>query len=110
LLHRFPDDQTSAEAVMHLLTHRLDTIEGEYVVLNDGSGRGMRHRRSPPGMLERLRSQRRVIGALIIRETRTRFADAKLGYGWALIEPILHITLLSVTFAVLMNGQPRRRV
>jgi len=106
LLHRFPDDQASAEAVMHLLTHRLDTIEGEYVVLNDGSDRGMRQRRPPPGMLERLRSQRRVIAALIIRETRTRFADAKLGYGWALIEPILHITLLSVTFAVLMHGQP----
>ena len=106
LLHRFPDDQKSAEAVMHLLTHRLDTIEGDYVVLNDGVVRGMRLRRPPPGMLDRLRSQRRVIGALIIRETRTRFADAKLGYGWALIEPILHITLLSVTFAVLMHGQP----
>ncbi len=106
LLHRFPDDQISAEAVMHLLTHRLDTIDGEYVVLNDGRGRGMRSRRAPPRMLERLRSQRRIIGALIIRETRTRFADAKLGYGWALIEPILHITLLSVTFAVLMHGQP----
>jgi capsular polysaccharide transport system permease protein len=106
LLHRFPDDRTSAEAVMHLLTHRLDTIEGEYVVLNDATDRGMRPRRSPPGMLERLRSQCRVISALIIRETRTRFADAKLGYGWALIEPILHITLLSVTFAVLMQGRP----
>src|SRR5206468_8885873 len=30
LLRCFPDDQTSAEAVMHLLTHRLDTINGEY--------------------------------------------------------------------------------
>ena len=106
LLHRFPDDQISAEAVMHLLTHRLDTIDGEYVVLNDGGLRGVRPRRPPPGMLDRSRAQCRVIGALIIRETRTRFADAKLGYGWALIEPILHITLLSVTFAVLMQGQP----
>ncbi len=53
-----------------------------------------------------MRNQRRVIGALIIRETRTRFADSKLGYGWALMEPILHITLLSVTFAVLMHGRP----
>ncbi len=106
LLHRFPDDQPSAEAVMHVLAHRLDTIDGEFVVLNDGADRGMRHPHSPPEMLARLRNQRRVIGALIIRETRTRFADAKLGYGWALIEPILHITLLSVTFAVLMHGQP----
>src|SRR5205085_1286096 len=38
--------------------------------------------------------------------TRTRFGDAKLGYGWALIEPVLHITVLSATFAVLMHGQP----
>jgi len=106
LLHRFPDDQNSAEAVMHLLTHRLDTIDGEYVVLNDGIVRAARTRPPPPGWQERLRSQRRVIAALIIRETRTRFADSKLGYGWALIEPILHITLLSVTFAVLMNGSP----
>ena len=42
--------------------------------------------------------------ALIIRETRTRFADTRLGYGWALIEPMLHIALLSATFAVLMHG------
>jgi ABC-type polysaccharide/polyol phosphate export permease/Flp pilus assembly protein TadD len=106
LLHRFPDDQNSAEAVVHLLTHRLDAIDGEYVVLNDGIVRAPRTRRPPPRWPERLRSQYRVVAALIIRETRTRFADSKLGYGWALIEPILHITLLSVTFAVLMNGQP----
>ena len=106
LLHRFPDDQNSAEAVVHLLTQRLETIDGEYVVLRDGTGRAPRPRRSPPGWLARVRGQRRVIGALIIRETRTRFADSKLGYGWALIEPILHITVLSVTFAVLMYGQP----
>jgi tetratricopeptide (TPR) repeat protein len=106
LLHRFPDDQPCAEAVMHVLTHRLDAIDGEYVVLNDGTDRGIRRQHSPPRMLERLRNQRRVIGALIIRETRTRFADAKLGYGWAVLEPILHITILSVTFAVLMHGRP----
>jgi len=110
LLHRFPVDQISAEAVLHLLNHRLDTIDGEYVVLNEGTGRASRSQRlpsgPPPGWRERVRCQRRVIAALIIRETRTRFADSKLGYGWALIEPILHITVLSVTFAVLMYGQP----
>jgi capsular polysaccharide transport system permease protein len=106
MLHRFPDDQIAAEAVMHLLTSRLDAIDGEYVVLHDGIGRAQRPQRPTPGWRERGRTQRRIIAALIIRETRTRFADAKLGYGWALIEPILHITLLSVTFAVLMHGQP----
>jgi ABC-type polysaccharide/polyol phosphate export permease/Flp pilus assembly protein TadD len=106
LLHRFPDDDAAAEAVLHLLSHRRDTIDGEYVVLNDGAERAARPRRPAPGLLDRLRTQCRVIGALIIRETRTRFADAKLGYGWALLEPILHITLLSVMFSLLMHGQP----
>jgi tetratricopeptide (TPR) repeat protein len=106
LLHRFPDDKPAAEAMLHLLSRRLDAIDGEYIVLHDGIERPTRSARPPPGWLERLRRQRRVIGAVIIRETRTRFADSRLGYGWALIEPILHITLLSVMFSVLMHGQP----
>ena len=53
-----------------------------------------------------MRTQWRVIHALIIRETRTRFGDSTLGYGWALLEPILHILMLSLVFAVLMHGRP----
>jgi capsular polysaccharide transport system permease protein len=106
LLHRHPDDRDAAEAVLHLLNHRLDTIDGQYVVLGERAERAPRPPRPPPGLLERLRRQRRVVRALIIRETRTRFADTRLGYGWALIEPMLHIALLSATFAVLMHGTP----
>lgn len=106
LLHRFPDDKACAEAVLHLLSHRRDAIEGEYVVLSDGIDRAPRPRRPPPGLFDRLKSQRRVIAALVLRETRTRFADSRLGYGWALIEPILHITLLSAAFSLLMHGRP----
>lgn len=106
LLHRFPDDRPAAAAMLHLLTRRLDTIDGEYTVLHDGAARAARPPPPPPGLLVRLRAQRRIIGALIIRESRTRFAEHKLGYGWALIEPILHIALLSATFAVLMHGRP----
>jgi capsular polysaccharide transport system permease protein len=106
LLHRFPDDRPAAEAVLHLLNHRLDTIDGQYVVLGDKNRRSAAAERRPTGFVDRLRSQRRVIRALIIRETRTRYADTRLGYGWALVEPVLHIALLSVTFAVLTHGRP----
>src|SRR5205823_2306288 len=106
LLHRFPDDKPAAEAMLHLLSRRLDTIDGDYVVVHDSSERPTRPPRPPPAWLQRFGNQRRVIGALIIRETRTRFADSKLGYGWALIEPVLHIMLLSATFSILMHGQP----
>ena len=53
-----------------------------------------------------MQTQWRVVHALIIRETRTRFGDSTLGYGWALLEPILHILMLSLAFAVLMHGRP----
>jgi ABC-type polysaccharide/polyol phosphate export permease len=105
LLRRWPDDRGSAEAVLHVLNHRLDTIDGDVVVAT-GAARGPRPSRPSPALSDRLRTQRRVIRALIIRETRTRFAEYKLGYGWALLEPILHIALLSAMFAVLMHGRP----
>jgi len=106
LLREFPESEPAAESVLHLLTYRLDAINGDYVVLGEKSPRSLRRLRPPAGFAARLAAQRRVIGALIIRETRTRFGESRLGYGWALIEPMLHIGLLSATFSVLMHGQP----
>jgi ABC-type polysaccharide/polyol phosphate export permease/tetratricopeptide (TPR) repeat protein len=106
LLRAFPQDDSSAETVLRVLNRRLDALDGDYVVLGDHSRRLPRRPRLVPGFVERMRSQYRVIQALIIRETRTRFGDSRLGYGWALIEPILHIALLSVVFSLLMLGQP----
>jgi tetratricopeptide (TPR) repeat protein len=106
LLRAFPDDEASAEAVLRVLNRRLDTIDGDYVVLGDRNRRLSRPRRRPPSFVERLKTQVRVIHALIIRETRTRFGGSRLGYGWALIEPVLHIALLWVMFSLLMHGTP----
>jgi hypothetical protein len=106
LLRAFPEDNGSAETVLRVLNRRLDTIDGDYVVLGDRRRRLPRRPRPSPGFVERLKTQGRVIHALIIRETRTRFGDSRLGYGWALIEPILHIALLSAVFSLLMRGQP----
>lgn len=47
-----------------------------------------------------LRVQCRVIGALILREMRTRFGHSKFGYFWALGEPIVHVAILSALFSV----------
>ena len=106
LLRAFPEDEASAEAVLRVLNRRLDMIDGDYVVVGDRSGPLPRPRPAPPGFADRLKTQARVIHALIIRETRTRFGDARLGYGWALIEPILHILLLSAVFSLLVRGRP----
>jgi capsular polysaccharide transport system permease protein len=92
--------------MLRVLTRRLDTLDGEYVVLADRRGRLPRPPCHPPSLWRRLETQLRVIHALMIRETRTRFGDSRLGYGWALLEPTLHITLLWAMFALLMHGTP----
>jgi ABC-type polysaccharide/polyol phosphate export permease len=38
-----------------------------------------------------------ILGAHGRRETGTRFADTRLGYGWALLGPMQHVALLWVT-------------
>jgi|SRR3990172_1678886 len=48
---------------------------------------------------EALRIMLRVIFALILRETHNRYGQLKIGYLWALIEPILFIFILSTIFS-----------
>lgn len=42
--------------------------------------------------------QLRIIGALILREMRTRFGQYQFGYAWAFIEPLVQIGILSGMF------------
>ena len=81
-------------------------LDGDYVVLGERQLRPRRELRPRPTIFSALQTQLRVIYALMIRETRTRLADSKLGYGWALLEPVLHILMLSLVFAVMMRGRP----
>jgi ABC-type polysaccharide/polyol phosphate export permease len=106
LIRAAPENEEYAQAMLQVLHRRFETLDGDYVVLSDPASRPQRELRPPPGIFERLRTQGRVIHALIIRETRTRFGDSKLGYGWALLEPIAHILMLSLVFAVMMRGRP----
>jgi capsular polysaccharide transport system permease protein len=48
------------------------------------------------------RQQIRVIAALLRRETRAHFGDSRLGYLWAIIEPILHLLAFAVVFAYIL--------
>lgn len=57
-------------------------------------------------LLNALAIQSRVIHALILRETRTRFDRNKLGYLWALFEPMSFILVLGALFSVMGRGSP----
>jgi ABC-type polysaccharide/polyol phosphate export permease/Flp pilus assembly protein TadD len=106
LIRSAPDNEEYARAMLQVLNRRLEALDGDYIVLAERPCRPSRVLRAQPGFWAALLTEWRVVHALIIRETRTRFGDSTLGYGWALLEPILHILMLSLVFAVLMHGRP----
>jgi len=106
LMRTSPDNEEYARTVLQVLHRRLEMLDTDYVVLGERPLRRTRELRPQPTIFAALQTQLRVIYALMIRETRTRLADSKLGYGWALLEPVLHILMLSLVFAVMMRGRP----
>lgn len=48
-----------------------------------------------------LQIKKSVIFALVLRETRSRFGDRRMGAIWTLIEPICHLLILSLLFGLL---------
>lgn len=48
----------------------------------------------------------RVVGALVLRETRVRFGQSQLGYLWALLEPISYIAVFSTIFTFMDRHPP----
>lgn len=52
--------------------------------------------------------QIQVIHALVLRETRTRFGLNRLGYLWAVLEPLLFIATFALVFRVLGRSAPDR--
>ncbi|MDW8445055.1 MAG: ABC transporter permease [Acetobacteraceae bacterium] len=61
----------------------------------------------PPSLLDGAGVQARVVGALILRELKTRFGRSRIGYLWAVIQPALVIAAIAVIFTVI-GGDLRR--
>lgn len=61
-------------------------------------------------LLRSAATQLRVVHALVLRETKTRFGREQLGYIWALIEPMLWISVFVTLFSLrgrqLPSGMP----
>lgn len=55
--------------------------------------------------LEAIKSQSRIIFALLLREMRTRFGETQLGFAWAIIEPISHLALIAIVFSATQIAQ-----
>ena len=57
-------------------------------------------------LMRGLGAQVRVIHALALRETRTRFGSNQLGYVWALLEPLFWIGTFAVLFTIADRPAP----
>ena len=62
------------------------------------------------GLVEALKVQARVIHALMLREMKTRYGKHKLGFFWALTEPVFFIGMFAVFYTLMgrssQNGMP----
>ena len=56
--------------------------------------------------LNALSVQSRVISALTLRETRSRYGNSKLGFFWALFEPFAHVVVFMGIFSALDRAVP----
>ncbi len=57
-------------------------------------------------LIQALNVQGRVISALILRETRARYGNSKLGFFWAMFEPFAHILVFIGIFSALGRAIP----
>ena len=57
-------------------------------------------------LLNALNVQGRVISALTLRETRSRYSNSKLGFFWALFEPFAHVVVFIGIFSALGRATP----
>ena len=57
-------------------------------------------------LIHALNVQCRVISALTLRETRSRYGNSKLGFFWALFEPFAHVVVFIGIFSALGRATP----
>lgn len=57
-------------------------------------------------VVEAFKTQSRVVHALMMRETISRYGDHKLGFTWAVIEPLLFVVLIGGTMFFFRNDSP----
>jgi ABC-type polysaccharide/polyol phosphate export permease/tetratricopeptide (TPR) repeat protein len=62
--------------------------------------------RRAPTLADDIVVRGRVIYAIMLRDIRTRFGQTKLGYFWAVMEPITHLMTLGTVFYAVNHSLP----
>jgi capsular polysaccharide transport system permease protein len=59
-----------------------------------------------PGLWTNLKVMSRVIYALVLRESRTRYGRSDLGYFWGLFDPMMQLIVMGIIFSALNRKVP----
>lgn len=62
--------------------------------------------RPEPTLIDEIATRWRVAYAIVLRDIRTRFGHMRLGYLWAILEPIAHLLTLGTMFFELNSAPP----
>jgi ABC-type polysaccharide/polyol phosphate export permease/predicted Zn-dependent protease len=108
LLAEAPDDEEYVSCMRYLLDARsmhaaaLDSMD----IAALKASAVPRAPSPPPSFSEALAAQGRSIGALVLRDIRSRYGESRLAFLWSLMEPFLHIGVLAIMFQFTMHGRP----
>lgn len=56
-----------------------------------------------PGPLAELWQERHLLGALVMRDLRSRYAGSSVGLAWSVASPLLQIAILTVVFSFVLD-------
>jgi len=108
LLAEAPDDEEYVSCMRHLLEARsMHAAALDFVDIAAVKASATPRAPSPPPRFSNaLAAQGRSIGALVLRDIRSRYGESRLAFLWSLMEPFLHIGVLAIMFQFTMHGRP----
>ncbi len=108
LVEQEPNNDEYLNCMRHLLEVRTgkklaDAVGDLPSVKQMGSSRGFRQ---APSFRQQCAAMVHVISALVMREILVRNGRNRLGFFWALVEPLVHVSVLAVIFQFTIRTPP----
>jgi ABC-type polysaccharide/polyol phosphate export permease/Flp pilus assembly protein TadD len=108
LLAEAPDEEEYVSCMRHLIEVRsIHALPLDFGAI--ASVKASALARPPPAPRtfgDAVTAQGRSIGALVLRDIRSRYGESRLGFFWSLLEPFLHVGVLAIVFQFTMHGSP----